>query len=86
PAACSRRWRRGGQGRPVGAAEGGFGRHPVQVAPGAGPLPGIWNSACGALYRTHNLALVVSGFAFNKLVIFGVGLIGGSLARALRER
>ncbi|MDR5732554.1 prephenate dehydrogenase/arogenate dehydrogenase family protein [Caballeronia sp. LZ025] len=25
-------------------------------------------------------------FAFNKLVIFGVGLIGGSLARALRER
>nr|WP_249185060.1 prephenate dehydrogenase/arogenate dehydrogenase family protein [Burkholderia cenocepacia] len=32
------------------------------------------------------MALVVSGFAFNKLVIFGVGLIGGSLARALRER
>ncbi|HHT9047934.1 TPA: prephenate dehydrogenase/arogenate dehydrogenase family protein, partial [Burkholderia cenocepacia] len=28
----------------------------------------------------------MSGFAFNKLVIFGVGLIGGSLARALRER
>ncbi|WP_258002323.1 prephenate dehydrogenase [Burkholderia sp. WAC0059] len=28
----------------------------------------------------------VSGFSFNKLVIFGVGLIGGSLARALRER
>ncbi|AET89827.1 prephenate dehydrogenase [Caballeronia cordobensis] len=25
-------------------------------------------------------------FSFNKLVIFGVGLIGGSLARALRER
>lgn len=35
---------------------------------------------------TLHLALVVSGFAFNKLVIFGVGLIGGSLARALRER
>ncbi|MEX3839464.1 prephenate dehydrogenase [Paraburkholderia sp. BR10882] len=29
---------------------------------------------------------VVSAFSFNKLVIFGVGLIGGSLARALRER
>ncbi|TDG24787.1 prephenate dehydrogenase/arogenate dehydrogenase family protein [Paraburkholderia silviterrae] len=28
----------------------------------------------------------VSAFSFNKLVIFGVGLIGGSLARALRER
>ncbi|WP_323118513.1 prephenate dehydrogenase [Burkholderia alba] len=28
----------------------------------------------------------MSGFSFNKLVIFGVGLIGGSLARALRER
>jgi prephenate dehydrogenase len=28
----------------------------------------------------------VAGFSFNKLVIFGVGLIGGSLARALRER
>jgi prephenate dehydrogenase len=28
----------------------------------------------------------VSGFSFNKLVILGVGLIGGSLARALRER
>jgi prephenate dehydrogenase len=28
----------------------------------------------------------VSVFSFNKLVIFGVGLIGGSLARALRER
>ncbi|VWB94972.1 prephenate dehydrogenase [Burkholderia lata] len=41
---------------------------------------------CGASSRTRNLALVVSGFAFNKLVIFGVGLIGGSLARALRER
>lgn len=27
-----------------------------------------------------------STFSFNKLVIFGVGLIGGSLARALRER
>lgn len=36
--------------------------------------------------RVRHLALVVSGFAFNKLVIFGVGLIGGSLARALRER
>ncbi len=28
----------------------------------------------------------MSVFSFNKLVIFGVGLIGGSLARALRER
>jgi prephenate dehydrogenase len=28
----------------------------------------------------------VVAFSFNKLVIFGVGLIGGSLARALRER
>jgi prephenate dehydrogenase len=28
----------------------------------------------------------VSGFSFSKLVIFGVGLIGGSLALALRER
>jgi prephenate dehydrogenase len=28
----------------------------------------------------------VAGFSFNKLVIFGVGLIGGSLARGLRER
>ncbi|MBU9379227.1 prephenate dehydrogenase [Burkholderia gladioli] len=28
----------------------------------------------------------MSDFSFNKLVIFGVGLIGGSLARALRER
>jgi prephenate dehydrogenase len=28
----------------------------------------------------------VAPFSFNKLVIFGVGLIGGSLARALRER
>ncbi|WP_027804002.1 prephenate dehydrogenase [Paraburkholderia dilworthii] len=27
----------------------------------------------------------VAAFSFNKLVIFGVGLIGGSLARALRE-
>jgi prephenate dehydrogenase len=30
--------------------------------------------------------LAVATFSFNKLVIFGVGLIGGSLARALRER
>ncbi|QGZ62002.1 prephenate dehydrogenase [Paraburkholderia acidisoli] len=28
----------------------------------------------------------MSAFTFSKLVIFGVGLIGGSLARALRER
>ncbi|WJF91371.1 prephenate dehydrogenase/arogenate dehydrogenase family protein [Paraburkholderia bonniea] len=28
----------------------------------------------------------VAGFSFNKLVVAGVGLIGGSLARALRER
>jgi len=28
----------------------------------------------------------VAALSFNKLVIFGVGLIGGSLARALRER
>jgi prephenate dehydrogenase len=28
----------------------------------------------------------VAEFSFNQLVIFGVGLIGGSLARALRER
>jgi len=28
----------------------------------------------------------VTSFSFDKLVIFGVGLIGGSLARALRER
>jgi len=28
----------------------------------------------------------VAAFSFNKLVIFGVGLIGGSFARALRER
>jgi prephenate dehydrogenase len=28
----------------------------------------------------------VTAFTFNKLVVFGVGLIGGSLARALRER
>jgi prephenate dehydrogenase len=28
----------------------------------------------------------VAAFSFNKLVIFGVGLIGGSLARALREQ
>ncbi|HLX01440.1 MAG TPA: prephenate dehydrogenase/arogenate dehydrogenase family protein [Trinickia sp.] len=28
----------------------------------------------------------MTAFSFNKLVIFGVGLIGGSLARALRER
>ncbi|MFM0360503.1 prephenate dehydrogenase [Paraburkholderia sediminicola] len=28
----------------------------------------------------------VAAFSFNKLVIFGVGLIGGSLARGLRER
>lgn len=31
-------------------------------------------------------AAAVSDFSFNKLVVFGVGLIGGSLARALRER
>ncbi|HXZ10619.1 MAG TPA: prephenate dehydrogenase/arogenate dehydrogenase family protein [Paraburkholderia sp.] len=30
--------------------------------------------------------IAVAAFSFNKLVIFGVGLIGGSLARALRER
>ncbi|NIE86170.1 prephenate dehydrogenase/arogenate dehydrogenase family protein, partial [Burkholderia sp. Tr-860] len=36
--------------------------------------------------RAFNLATAVSDFSFNKLVIFGVGLIGGSLARALRER
>ncbi|EIF30163.1 prephenate dehydrogenase [Burkholderia sp. Ch1-1] len=35
----------------------------------------------GALYVTD-----VAAFSFDKLVIFGVGLIGGSLARALRER
>ena len=29
---------------------------------------------------------IVAAFSFNRLVIFGVGLIGGSLARALRER
>ncbi|WP_244815486.1 prephenate dehydrogenase/arogenate dehydrogenase family protein [Caballeronia sp. Lep1P3] len=28
----------------------------------------------------------MAAFTFNKLVVFGVGLIGGSLARALRER
>ncbi|MEA3112774.1 MAG: prephenate dehydrogenase, partial [Caballeronia sp.] len=28
----------------------------------------------------------MAAFSFNKIVIFGVGLIGGSLARALRER
>ncbi len=28
----------------------------------------------------------MAAFSFNKLVVFGVGLIGGSLARALRER
>ena len=28
----------------------------------------------------------MTSFSFDKLVIFGVGLIGGSLARALRER
>ncbi|MDR5831849.1 prephenate dehydrogenase/arogenate dehydrogenase family protein [Caballeronia sp. LP006] len=28
----------------------------------------------------------MDAFSFNKLIIFGVGLIGGSLARALRER
>ena len=28
----------------------------------------------------------MTAFSFNKLVVFGVGLIGGSLARALRER
>ncbi len=30
--------------------------------------------------------IAVAAFSFDKLVIFGVGLIGGSLARALRER
>lgn len=30
--------------------------------------------------------MAVTTFSFSKLVIFGVGLIGGSLARALRER
>jgi prephenate dehydrogenase len=30
--------------------------------------------------------IAVAAFSFNKLVIFGVGLIGGSLARGLRER
>src|SRR5580658_9815670 len=32
------------------------------------------------------LVTALAAFSFNKLVIFGVGLIGGSLARALRER
>jgi prephenate dehydrogenase len=36
--------------------------------------------------RAHYLASAVAAFSFNKLVIVGVGLIGGSLARALRER
>jgi prephenate dehydrogenase len=36
----------------------------------------------GALFSVTEVA----AFSFNKLVIFGVGLIGGSLARALRER
>jgi prephenate dehydrogenase len=36
----------------------------------------------GALFSVIDVA----AFSFNKLVIFGVGLIGGSLARALRER
>jgi prephenate dehydrogenase len=32
------------------------------------------------------MCCIVVAFSFNKLVILGVGLIGGSLARALRER
>jgi prephenate dehydrogenase len=32
------------------------------------------------------MRLHVAAFSIEKLVIFGVGLIGGSLARALRER
>ncbi|WP_449181225.1 prephenate dehydrogenase [Trinickia sp. YCB016] len=39
----------------------------------------------GLVARFFSL-FVVTAFSFNKLVIFGVGLIGGSLARALRER
>jgi len=35
---------------------------------------------------THFSPCSVAAFTFNKLVILGVGLIGGSLARALRER
>ena len=40
--------------------------------------------ACGA--SLHETSCGVTPFSFDKLVIFGVGLIGGSLARALRER
>ncbi|SAL32016.1 prephenate dehydrogenase [Caballeronia sordidicola] len=36
--------------------------------------------------RARFYRCAVAAFSFNKLVIFGVGLIGGSLARALRER
>jgi prephenate dehydrogenase len=42
-------------------------------------------SRSGALFDFGGEA-VVSGFSFQKLVIVGVGLIGGSLALALRER
>ncbi len=38
------------------------------------------------LNARFSILCVVAAFSFNKLVIFGVGLIGGSLARALRER
>jgi prephenate dehydrogenase len=39
------------------------------------------------LYERRAFSVIdVAAFSFDKLVIFGVGLIGGSLARALRER
>jgi prephenate dehydrogenase len=42
---------------------------------------------CLLLWQGALLCVIdVAAFSFNKLVIFGVGLIGGSLARALRER
>lgn len=54
---------------------GASGRRPFDIDPCApGPVP-----------DARYLALVVSGFSFDKLVIFGVGLIGGSLALALRD-
>jgi prephenate dehydrogenase len=40
----------------------------------------------GARRELDETSCGVTAFSFDKLVIFGVGLIGGSLARALRER
>lgn len=48
---------------------------------------GVWNLefCVWVLFCVCNLVFVVLGFVFNKLVIFGVGLIGGLLVCVLCE-